>query len=106
VIVIDVTKKPWRGVYFRHYPKPLGETQLLVEIYKLHAYYNGGSTCRPAAHQRKPRAITAFDSTSMGGAMIAQSLVAADPRKPINLAGPNAKRIGLTDLLPPSRRAT
>lgn len=96
-IVIDVTTKPWRGVYFRHYAKPLGDTKLIVEIFKLHAYYNGGSLA-PTRHQPKPRAITAFDATSMGGAMIAQSLLQLTPKRPINLAGPNAKRVGLTNL--------
>lgn len=97
VIVIDVTRKPWVGVYFRRYEKPLGETGLLTEIFKLHAYYNGGSTER-MLHQKPPRALTVFDSTSMGGAMIAASLQKLSPRKALNLAGPNAKRIGLTDL--------
>lgn len=96
-IVIDVTQKPWRGVYFKRYEKPLGETGLLVEIYKLHAFYNGGSTPRKL-HQRPPVAITVFDSTSMGGSMISHSLRKLTPRRALNLAGPNTKRIGLTDL--------
>jgi hypothetical protein len=97
VIVLDVTKRPWTGVYFRRYEKPLGEALLLTEIFKLHAYYNGGSTPRKL-HQRPPQAITVFDSTSMGGAMLASSLRKLTPKKALNLAGPNTKRVGLTDL--------
>jgi hypothetical protein len=97
VIVIDITSKPWRGVYFRRYEKPLGETKLLTEIFALHAYYNGGAL-RPSRHMRKPRAITAIDKTSMGGALLAQSLTQLQPKRLIELAGPNAKRIGLTNL--------
>lgn len=96
-IVIDVTKKPWRGVYFRRYERPLGETGLLTEIYKVHAYFNGGSTPR-TRYQSAPQAITTFDSTSMGGSMISHALAKLNPRRPLNLAGPNTKRIALTNL--------
>lgn len=96
-IVVDVTRKPWRGVYFMRWEHPLGETALLTEIYKVHAFFNGGSTIRQM-HQRPPKAITVFDSTSMGGAMLASQLRNLLPRKALNLAGPNAKRVGLQDL--------
>lgn len=93
-VVLDVTKKPWRGVYFRRYEKPLGETKLLTEIFALHALYNGGAT-QAMRHIPKPRCLTTFDSTSMGGAMLAQSLAHLHPKKALNLAGPTAKSTGL-----------
>ena len=97
VIVIDVTKRPWRGVYFRHYEKPLGETKLLTEIYAVHALYNGASTMRMRG-QRPPRALTTWDGTSMGGAMLTQALIKLSPKLPLNLAGPNTKRDALSNL--------
>lgn len=93
-IVLDVTKKPWRGVYFRRYERPLGETKLLTEIFALHALYNGGATQR-MQHVPQPRCLTTFDSTSMGGAMLAQSLAKLSPKRALNLAGPTAKSSGL-----------
>lgn len=96
-IVIDITKKPWRGVYFRYYERPLGETKLLTEIYKLHAFYNGGSLAR-TRYQPRPVAITTFDATSMGGSMLAAALASLTPKRPLNLAGPNTKRVALVNL--------
>lgn len=96
-IVIDVTNKPWQGVAFRYYERPLGETRLLGEIYALHALYNGaGVELKP--HEQKPTAITVFDATSMGGAMLRQQLAHLTPKRGINLAGPAAKRKMLSGL--------
>lgn len=97
VVVLDVTSRPWRGVYYAHYRKPLGDTKLLTEIYSLHALYNGGATDVPPGRE-PPRAITAYDETSMGGAMLRQSLVGLVPKRGINLAGPSTKVDVLTNL--------
>lgn len=96
-IVIDVTKKQWRGVYMRRWEKPLGEVALLTEMYMVHALYNGGSTPRNPV-MRPPRALTTWDQTSMGGALIGQALATLSPKRPLNLAGPTAKKNGLSTL--------
>lgn len=96
-IVLDVTRKPWKGVAFKYWLKPQGETQLLMEIYSLHALYNGGGMrLRPG--QRRPSAMTVIDGTSMGGALLAQAISSLSPRRIFNLAGPSTKRVALTNL--------
>lgn len=97
VTVLDITKKPWIGVYFRHYKRPLGEMKLLEEIYSLHALYNGGGMERSRT-KAPPKAITAYDETSMGGAMLRQMLAGIIPKKGINMAGPSTKINVLTNL--------
>jgi hypothetical protein len=87
-LVLDVTTKPWRGVEFRYWVKPPGDTKLLLEMYGLHALYTSAGA----------RAITVFDETSMGGAMLKQQLVGLSPKRGINLAGPSTKRDLLTNL--------
>lgn len=96
-IVLDVTKKPWKGVAFKYWPKPQGETKLLMEIFALHALYNGGGMkLRPG--QRRPSAMTVIDGTSMGGALLAQAISGLAPRRIFNLAGPTTKKVALTNL--------
>jgi len=97
VVVLDVTKKPWLGVYYAHYRRPLGEMKLLTEIFALHALYNGGGMTPPPG-QRRPRAVTVYDETSMGGAMLRQQLSALTPKRGLNLAGPTTKINALTNL--------
>jgi hypothetical protein len=97
VVVIDISKLPWRGVHFEYFARPLGESALISRIYELHAYYNGGATPQMKG-VLPPRAITTWDSTSMGGALIGQTLVALTPKVPFNLAGPNAKNVALMNL--------
>lgn len=97
VIVLDVTKKVWVGVHFQRWERPLGETALLTEIFKLHALYNGGSTPRHP-FLRPPRAMTTWDETSMGGALIGQALAGLSPKRPLNLAGPATKTKALSNL--------
>lgn len=87
-IVLDVTERVWRGVHFRYYPKPIGDSKLLMEIYALHALYNSNGA----------KAITAFDETSMGGAMLRQALQGLSPKKGVNFAGLSKKREMLTNL--------
>ncbi len=97
VVVLDVTAKPWRGVYFSHYKRPLGETKLITEMYSLHALYNGGGMTPPPG-QRRPRAVTVYDETSMGGAMLRTQLAGLTPKHGLNLAGPTTKIDALTNL--------
>ena len=87
-IVLDTTNTVWIGVYFRHWRKPPGIDQTLLDIYQLHALYNSdGGQC-----------ITGYDATSMGGAMLRQSLSGLSPAMPLNLAGPTMKLNTLTNL--------
>lgn len=95
VRVIDVTSEPWVGVYQKHYQKPPAVTQLIHDIAALHALYN--SAVSPGGWKRS-RAITGFDATSMGGAMLKQQLAGIRPQRPLNLAGPSTKLATLTDL--------
>jgi hypothetical protein len=96
-VVLDVTKRPWIGVNFKYFSKPLGETKLLLEIYALHALYNGYGM-QPKRGEVRSKAITVFDETSMGGAMLRQQLARLSPKRGINLAGPSTKRVLLTNL--------
>lgn len=97
VIVLDITKKPWRGVYFERWVKPMGDTLLLHRMHELHALYSGGAMkLKPG--ESAPRAKTIYDATSMGGAMLRQSLRDLNPKQGINLAGPNMKNNLLTNL--------
>lgn len=97
VVVIDITTKPWTGAYFKHYDKPLGEDKLLMEIFKVHALYNGAGMSWRSGETR-PSAITAYDETSMGGAMLKQQLARLTPKRGVNLAGPSTKVNLLTNL--------
>ena len=94
VIVLDVTNpNEWIGVYFKHYQKPPSFTVLVSDISQLHSLYN------TAAHTgRKSRAITAYDSTSMGGAIVRQSLTHVTPNRPVNFAGAAMKVTALASL--------
>lgn len=94
VVVLDVTTEPWRGVFFKHYLRPPNIQTLIHDIYALHALYGGASD----RLGRRSAAITGFDSTSMGGAMLRQQLSGLHPSRPVNLAGPRAKLDLLTDL--------
>jgi len=87
-IVLDVTEKTWRGVNFKHYLKPPPFTQLISDIHAMHALYNSDGA----------RATTGFDSTSMGGAIVRQSLSGLHPQRPINFGGPTTKITSLTNL--------
>lgn len=93
VVVLDVTSEPWRGVFFKHYLRPPNIQMLIHDIYALHALY-GGASDRVG---RRSSAITGFDSTSMGGAMLRQQLSGLHPQRPVNSAGPRAKLDMLTD---------
>lgn len=97
VIVLDITEKPWRGVYFERWERPMGETALIIKMHELHALYSGGAM-ELAPGQQPPRVQSLYDETSMGGAMLKQSLRDLSPKRGINLAGPNTKRNLLVNL--------
>lgn len=82
-IVLDVTRKPWRGVYFERWEKPMGVRRLIPEMFRVHAEWNTKTSNEGFA----PRAITGFDATSMGGVMIKQELERLTPKRPLNFAG-------------------
>ena len=88
VIVLDVTEHQWVGVYFRRHKKPLAVAQLLFDMHQLHALYQSNGA----------KAITGYDATSMGGAMLRQQISNIRPSRPLNFAGANAKNSVLGNL--------
>ena len=94
VTVLDITSKPFVGVYYRRWEKPMAFDTLLSEMLSLHRQYN---TKVPDQEGEAPRATTGFDSTSMGGAIIRQSLRALRPQHPLNFSG-QVKIRALTDM--------
>jgi hypothetical protein len=96
LIVIDVTRKPFRGVYFQRWERPMGINALLSEMHKVHAKWNTRDPKNPAGFT--PRAVTAYDSTSMGGAIIRQQLTRLSPQRALNFAGNKVKINALTNL--------
>lgn len=97
VIALDVTYLPWTGVYLRHYEKPLDVTQLTGAIFQLHGDYHNHREERnrlsTASH-----AVTGWDATSMGGAMVKGLLAPLNPKRPVNFGGNALKVPSLTDL--------
>lgn len=96
VIVLDVTKKPWTGVYFKHYVRPMGISELLNAMTMLHNHWNSAE--HPQRLVARSRAITGYDATSMGGAMFKQLLRSINPSRPLNFGGPDKKLKSLTTL--------
>lgn len=84
VVVIDVTKKPWRGVYYHKWEVPMPFRELIEEMYATHAHFNKGVSGLPGG---RPRAITGFDATSLGGRFIRDELTGMTPQYPVNFAG-------------------
>lgn len=101
VIVLDVTEKPWVGVYHRHYEKPLDVTQLVGEMYRVHRYYHDFKD--PKNWLSVPSKSTCgFDATSMGGQIVLGLLQPLHPKHPVNFGGNATKLpalINLRDLL-------
>lgn len=83
VIIVDVTGKPWRGVYFERWEKPMGIRKLIPEMRRLHAEWNS----KQAGGGFAPRATTGFDATSMGGVMLKQEIEGITPKRGLNFAG-------------------
>lgn len=93
-IIIDVTKKPWRGVWFNRWETPMRANDLLQEMHRIHALWNtavGNVGFRP-------RAITGYDATSMGGVILTQQLANMTPKRPFNFGGGKAKINALTNM--------
>jgi hypothetical protein len=96
VLVIDITTKPWVGVYFRHYIRPMSMPALLNEMASLHFLWN--SARHPQRLVPQSKAITGYDATSMGGAMFKQMLREIQPSRALNFGGPDKKLKSLTAL--------
>ncbi len=93
-VVVDITKPEWRGVYFKHYPRPMGITQLLNAMMMLHINYNSAED--PRRMLPRSRATTGYDATAMGGVMFKQMLRNLTPSRPVNFGGPSEKLKMLT----------
>lgn len=97
-IVLDITTKPWVGVYFRHYLRPMALPVLLNEMIKLHLLYSSASARGVDGRTVTSRAVTGFDATSMGGNMFKQLLRSIQPNRALNFGGPDKKLKSLTAL--------
>ena len=96
VVVLDITKKPFVGVYFRHYPFPMGIIELVNAMVGLHGLYNG---VEDEMRMLPPsRAVTGWDSTSMGGQIVTQLVSGIRPSHPFNFGGPEKKIKSLYEL--------
>jgi len=96
VVVLDVTYKPWIGVYFRWYERPLDITALTGAIFQLHGdYHNAKSDNRLSTPSH---GVTGFDATSMGGAAVKGLLAPLNPKRPVNFGGNALKTPSLTNL--------
>ena len=84
VVVLDVTRKPWKGVYFRRWAKPLGARELWSEMRRLHWLYSSRDKTN---FGQAPRAITGFDSSGMGGVIFREELEDVRPQRPVNMTG-------------------
>lgn len=96
VFVIDVTRRPWTGVYFRHYLKPLGTVELVNAITSLHNLYHGRQD--PSGMLPPSRAITGYDSTSLGGKIMRDLLRDVRPSRGLDFGGPSKKVKTLSEL--------
>lgn len=83
-LILDVTRKPYVGVYFERWERPLGIHSLISEMMSLQREWSTRDEDRDGF---APRAVTAFDSTSMGGVAIKQSLDRLSPKRGLNFAG-------------------
>lgn len=93
-IVLDITKKPWRGVWMQRWEHPMTANELLEEMVRVHRRWNTA----PDRSGFPPRAITGFDSTSMGGKILTQQLEDISPKRPFNFGGGKAKINALTNM--------
>ena len=95
-IILDVTNKPWDGVWFRWFERPLDITRLIGEITAAHRLYHAHSDNNILSVPT--RAVTGFDATSMGGAIVKGLLAPVYPKRPINFGGNATKVPALTNL--------
>lgn len=89
--VLDVTHKPWQVVEEVWERKPLGILPLVDRIFGLHNRRAG------EGHIGFDRstAITGYDSTSMGGAIVKQMLAGLSPQKALNFGGESRKKLDI-----------
>jgi hypothetical protein len=95
-IILDVTKKPWQGVWQRWFERPLDITRLIGEITSAHGYFHNHSDNNILSVPT--RAVTGFDATSMGGAIVKGLLAPVNPKRPVNFGGSAIKVPSLTNL--------
>lgn len=82
MIVLDVTRKPWRGVKFRRWVKPMPVQDLIDAMQQEHFFWS-----RPIAGMIQPTVRTGYDSTAMGGSMFTQLLSGIPNKIGMNLGG-------------------
>lgn len=96
-IVLDVTEWPWQGVHFGHWEKPMDVMGLIGEMFRVHRAYHGFKDKNVLSVPS--RAVTGFDATSMGGAVMKSLMVDINPKRPVNFGGTSTKKIAaLTNL--------
>lgn len=83
-VVVDITKEPFKGVYYRRWEKPLPFRELLSEMRRVHYYYSSPQYRAPG---RAPTCITGFDASSMGGVSVKQELQDMHPLRPTTMTG-------------------
>jgi hypothetical protein len=83
-VVIDITKEPFKGVYYRRWEKPMPFRELLSEMRRIHFYYSAPIYKMPG---RAPTIITGFDASSMGGVAVKQELADMHPLRPLTMTG-------------------
>lgn len=97
IVVLDITVLPWVGVHYEWLRKPIGLNALVVKLFNLHVLFNGARD--PLGRIPNSWAVTGWDATSMGGAMIRESLAGISPSAPINFGGTSKIKFdALTDL--------
>lgn len=88
--VVDCTKTPWVVVHEVWERKPGGIHSLISQMFGLHQQY--GTAARSLA-------ITGYDATSMGGAIIRQMIAGLSPTKPLEFGGSSKVKLDvLTNL--------
>lgn len=94
MIVLDVTRKPWRGVKFRRWVKPMGIEDLIDSMQQEHFFWQKVQPGMIGPHVR-----TGYDSTAMGGAIFTQLLKGISPKIGMNLGGTTKVKLqALADL--------
>jgi hypothetical protein len=82
MIVLDVTRKPWRGVKFRRWIKPM-PVQELIDAMEAEAYH----WSQAAPNMLAPVVRTGYDSTAMGGSIFTQLMKNVPNKIGMNLGG-------------------
>jgi hypothetical protein len=82
MIVMDVTRKPWRGVKFRRWVKPMPVQELIDTMEQEHWYWS-----QHAANMMPTRVRTGYDSTAMGGTIFTQLMKNIPNKIGMNLGG-------------------